>query len=112
MVRAIDGHGLRMTSSPPWPAGTGSPSLVTISGTIPKKGRVAEPGLVGTAPGMGANHDGSGLCLPPCVDNRAASFAYLIAIPHPCFGIDGLTDSTKQAQRIKFVFLQMLIAPL
>ena len=28
--------------------------LVTTSGWMPKKGRVAEPGLVGTAPGMGA----------------------------------------------------------
>src|SRR5450755_5104275 len=53
MVRAMDGHGLRMTSRPPEPAGTGSPSFVTTSGTIPGKGRVAEPGLVGTAPGMG-----------------------------------------------------------
>src|ERR1700754_2395046 len=53
MVRAIEGHGLRMISSPPLPSGTGRPSFVTISGTIPKKGRVAEPGLVGTAPGIG-----------------------------------------------------------
>ena len=54
MVRAIEGQGLRMTRSPPWPAGTGSPSLVTTSGTTPKNGRVTEPGLAGIAPGMGA----------------------------------------------------------
>src|SRR5664279_1792401 len=53
MVRAIDGHGLRITSKPPLPAGTGSPSFVTTSGTIPGNGLVAEPGLVGTAPGIG-----------------------------------------------------------
>ena len=54
MLRAMEGQGLRMTSRPPLPAGTGSPSFVTTSGTIPKNGRVAEPGLVGTAPGTGA----------------------------------------------------------
>src|ERR1035441_10882856 len=53
MVRAIDGQGLRTTSSPPCPSGTGSPPRVTTSGTIPKKGRVAEPGLVAIAPGIG-----------------------------------------------------------
>src|SRR5215469_17264512 len=50
----MDGHGLRMMSRPPWPAGTGVPSFVTTSGTIPKNGRVADPGFVGTAPGIGA----------------------------------------------------------
>ena len=29
------------------------PSMVTISGTTPRKGRVAEPGLVPTPPGIG-----------------------------------------------------------
>jgi len=54
MVRAIAGHGRRTMSSPPCPAGTGSPCLVTTCGSMPKKGRVAEPGLAATAPGMGA----------------------------------------------------------
>src|SRR6185437_5606879 len=53
MVRAIEGQGLRITSRPPCPSGTGSPDLVTTSGIIPKNGRVAEPGFVGTAPGIG-----------------------------------------------------------
>src|ERR1700721_414891 len=53
IVRAIDGHGLRITSSPPCPAGTGVPSFVTTSGTIPKNGRVADPGFAATAPGTG-----------------------------------------------------------
>src|SRR5579872_199208 len=53
IVRAIDGHGFRITSRPPCPAGTGLPSRVTTSGTTPKNGRVAEPGLAGTAPGIG-----------------------------------------------------------
>ena len=36
------------------PGPTGVPSLVTISGTMPGSGRVAEPGTVGVAPGRGA----------------------------------------------------------
>src|SRR6516162_7164903 len=47
------GQGLRMTSRPPWFGGTGLPCLSTISGTTPGNGRVAEPGLVGIAPGSG-----------------------------------------------------------
>ena len=43
-----------MTRKPPEPSGTGVPSMVTISGTTPGIGRVAEPGLVATAPGIGA----------------------------------------------------------
>src|ERR1700761_3445155 len=50
----MEGHGRRMTSKPPCPFGTGFPSLVTISGTTPGIGKVADPGLVGTAPGSGA----------------------------------------------------------
>ena len=42
-----------MTSKPPCPVGTGVPRRVTTSGTIPGKGRVAEPGLAGIAPGRG-----------------------------------------------------------
>src|SRR6185437_3207962 len=53
MVRAIAGQGLRTTSRPPDPFGTESPERVTTSGTIPGRGRVADPGLVGTAPGNG-----------------------------------------------------------
>src|SRR6202522_2853776 len=55
MVRAMDGHGLRITSDPPLPGGTVSPSRSTTAGSMPRNGRVAEPGLVGTAPGIGAN---------------------------------------------------------
>src|SRR5215469_13912982 len=43
-----------MTRKPPLPGPTGVPSLVTISGTMPGSGRVAEPGIVGVAPGRGA----------------------------------------------------------
>src|SRR5258708_4979366 len=42
-----------MTRKPPWLAGNGLPCLSTISATIPGNGLVAEPGLVGIAPGSG-----------------------------------------------------------
>src|SRR5580704_9441740 len=50
----MPGHGRLMTRNPPEPAGTGLPSIVTISTTTPGNGRVAEPGLVAMAPGIGA----------------------------------------------------------
>src|SRR6266571_6591263 len=53
MPRTMLGHGLRMTSLPPVLAETGFPSLSTTSGRMPKNGSVAEPGLVGVAPGNG-----------------------------------------------------------
>src|SRR5882724_9353040 len=49
----MPGQGLRMTSLPPLQRGTAFPLSSTTSGTTPKKGRVAEPGLVGVAPGKG-----------------------------------------------------------
>src|SRR5579863_5300021 len=58
MVRAIEGHGLRITSKPPFPVGTWwkfplASGRVTTSGWIPKNGRVADPGLAAMAPGIG-----------------------------------------------------------
>src|SRR5437879_9375068 len=47
------GHGLRKTSLPPELRGTALPFSSTTSGTMPKNGKVAEPGLVGVAPGNG-----------------------------------------------------------
>src|SRR6185437_1495104 len=52
MVRAMPGQGLRMISSPPLPSDTGEPSCFTMSGTMPKNGLLAEPGLLDTAPGI------------------------------------------------------------
>src|SRR6202158_35029 len=50
----MPGQGRLMTKNPPDPAGTGDPSMVTISATTPGNARVAEPGLVAMAPGIGA----------------------------------------------------------
>src|SRR5260370_41725653 len=54
MVRSVAGQGFLMTKSPPWLRGTGLPCLSTTSAITPGNGRVAEPGLVGIAPGSGA----------------------------------------------------------
>src|SRR5579862_2461264 len=53
MVRSMDGHGLRSTSFPPTFGPTSLPSLSTTAASTPKNGRVADPGLVGMAPGRG-----------------------------------------------------------
>src|SRR5205809_627494 len=53
MVRAIAGHGLRITSRPPEPLGTDCPERVTTSAATPGRGSVADPGFAGTAPGSG-----------------------------------------------------------
>ena len=85
---------------------------VTTSGWMPKKGRVAEPGLVGDGAGDGRDHDGAGLGLPPGVDDGAAVVADLLAVPHPGFGVDGLADCAEEAKRVELVLFDVLVAPL
>ena len=53
MVRSMEGQGFRITRRPPPSGPTDTPSFVTTSGTTPKKGSVAVPGVVGVAPGKG-----------------------------------------------------------
>src|ERR1700752_2131865 len=53
MVLNIEGHGFLRTRYPPSFAPTGFPSRVNTSASIPGKGFVPEPGLVGVAPGIG-----------------------------------------------------------
>src|SRR6188768_153919 len=53
MVRSMEGQGLRMTRYPPVFGAQLLPSLLTTSATMPGSGWVAEPGLVGIAPGSG-----------------------------------------------------------
>src|ERR1043166_6201254 len=53
MVLSIDGQGRLITRYPPSLAPTALPSRVMISASIPGNGLVAEPGLVGVAPGIG-----------------------------------------------------------
>src|SRR4051812_31807434 len=53
MVRIIEGQGRLITRMPPLPLPTGWPVSSTMSVTMPGNGNVAEPGLVGVAPGNG-----------------------------------------------------------
>src|SRR4030095_1380548 len=57
------------------------------------------------------NHDCTGFGLPPCVDNRATTFAYELAIPHPRFGVDRFADRSQQAQTGKIMFQRPLLSP-
>src|SRR6202163_2254216 len=47
------GHGCRMARYATEPQGNDLTSMVTLSGTTPKNGRVADPGFVAIAPGIG-----------------------------------------------------------
>src|SRR5918995_7062635 len=49
----MPGHGFFNTRYPPSFGPTGTPSRVITSASIPGRGLVAEPGLVGVAPGSG-----------------------------------------------------------
>src|SRR3979411_3136682 len=53
MVRIIDGQGRLMTRMPPFPLPPECPGSSTMSAKTPGSGSVAEPGLVGVAPGSG-----------------------------------------------------------
>ena len=53
MPRSIPGHGLRMTSLPPWFAPNSLPASSTTAASTPKNGSVAVPGLHGVQPGSG-----------------------------------------------------------
>src|ERR1043165_5269857 len=53
MVRSIEGQGRLMTRYPPSLSPTACPSRVMLASSMPGRGRVAEPGLVGVAPGTG-----------------------------------------------------------
>src|SRR5690606_8652131 len=49
----MEGQGCLMTRNPPWPSGNSSPLSFTMAASTPKKGNVADPGLVGVTPGSG-----------------------------------------------------------
>ena len=78
---------------------------------MPKNGSVAEPGLVGVAPGSGV------IMMPPVsVCHQVSTIGTAFAaddfvIPHPGFGVDRLADRAEQAQRTQIVFLRPFRAP-
>src|SRR5580700_6471212 len=69
-------------------------------------------GLGGGYAGHWADHDSTGLGLPPGIDDRTSLAADHFAIPHPGLGIDRLTDRTEQAQTRQVMLFHPRVAPL
>ena len=63
-----------------------------------RQGQGAGAWFGGGGPRQGADHHAAGLRLPPGVDDGAAVASNHIAVPHPGFGIDGLTHRAQQPQ--------------
>ena len=82
----------------------------STTGSMPKKGKVAEPGFVGVAPGSGDDEDTASLGLPPRIDDGAAFLAGIFVIPAPSLGVDRLADRAQQAQGRHFVSGRPLLA--
>src|SRR5262249_21364229 len=61
--------------------------------------------------GNGSDHNGAGFCLPPRINDGAATVTDDFAVPHPGFGIDGLTNGAEQAQAGQLVLLRPFISP-
>ena len=57
------------------------------------------------------DHDATGFGLPPRINYRAIVFADVFAIPHPRFGIDGLTNGAQQSQLRQIIRLHKIGAP-
>jgi len=86
------------------------PLSSTISGTTPGSGRVADPGLVGVAPGMGEI-----MMAPVSVCHHVSTIGQALlandfVIPLPGRRIDRFTHRTKQPQRSKVPAFRPLIA--
>ena len=62
--------------------------------------------------GQGRDHDAAGFRLPPRIDDRTTLGTDHSVIPHPRFGVDRLTDRTKQPQTGEIVLRRPLVAPL
>ena len=50
--------------------------------------------------------------LPPGVDDRARTSADVFVIPHPRFGVDGLTHGAQNTQGAQVMSSELLCAPL
>ena len=62
-------------------------------------------GFGGRCAGQRSDHVAAGLGLPPRVDDRAASAADGLVVPHPGFRVDRLADRAEDAQARQVVFL-------
>src|SRR5271168_996063 len=81
-------------------------------GNYSEEGLGGGAGLGGDGSGDGGDHDGAGFGLPPGIDDGTAVATDLLAIPHPGFGVDGLTYGAQKTQAFHFVFLGPLVSPL
>ena len=98
-----------------------------MAGSIPKKGTVAEPGLVSIAPGKGVTTiDPVSVCLldkkgyqnqyrsmktgnvPERIDYRALLPTYMLIVPVPRLGIDRLADTAEHPQTTQIMSFDML----
>src|ERR1700677_1479474 len=59
---------------------------------------------------QGSDEMSARLRLPPRIGNRTTIFADDAVIPHPRFGIDGLTHGAKYAQRTEVMLLWPFVA--
>ena len=110
MPRIMPGHGRRRIRNPSWSVPTSKPLRSTISGMMPGIGSVPDPGLAGTAPGIGA------MRMPPVsvchqvstMGQRPLPITRLI--PFPGGGIDRLADGAEQAEARKIVRVGPMVA--
>lgn len=99
-----------------------------IAGSIPKKGTVAEPGLVSIAPGNGVTTiDPVSVCLfdktriktklypqgrtsdvPEGIYDCALFSANVLVIPVPCLRVDGFADAAEHPQTTQIVALNVV----
>ena len=108
MVRIMAGQGFVMTAKPPALGGRLLPCRSTTSASMPKNGRVAEPGFKGTV--------GRGVIkiMPVSVCHQVSMMGLSAAghtmIPFPGFRIDRLSDSSQDSERREVVFLRPVFA--
>ena len=81
-----------------------------MTGSMPKNGRVAEPGFNGVAPGIGV------IRMPPVsVCHQVSTIgqrcvADMVVIPQPRLGVDRLADRAEQAQRLAAGLADIVLA--
>ena len=75
-----------------------------------REGRASR--LQGRDAGQRRDHDGTGLGLPPRVDDRAAAAADLLPVPDPCLGVDRLTNRAEHPQARQIVCSGVFRPPL
>ena len=89
-----------MTRFPEASPSSSLPLLSSSAGSIPKNGRVAEPGFSAVAPGKWRNQYPPCFGLPPCVYDRATLLADDAVIPLPSLGVNWLSHGAKKTQTL------------